>query len=448
MSYDLVIKGGRVISSGLCEVADLAVEGEKIAAIGMDLSGTTTLVASGLYVLPGAIDGHVHLFDPHSASVPTADSFASGTKAAAFGGVTTVLDFAESNDDETLERSLMLRQQDADGQAFIDYGFHMNIRHVSPAHLAEVPAMLDLGVPSFKLFMAWEGYRLSDVELLRTMEAVASCRGLSIVHAENEDVIQELKQRLMARGDTGPRWHTATSPPATESEAIHRALTLGEMSGSRVLIFHISSRPGLRELAMTKGRGQPTYGEVCIQYLVLTDELCQSESDLAHSLMIRPPIRSRDHQDALWAGLVDGTVDIVSTDHGPRKSTSDGKPHPSGTSSIETRLALLHTFGVRSGRLSVERWVELCCERPAEVFGLKQKGRLAPGYDADVVLFDPGRKLVLSPQTLHSAIDYSTYDGIEVTGIPVTTISRGQVLVDNGELCGSPAHGRFVHRSY
>lgn len=443
-----MVKGGQVISSGFSEVADLGVEGEKIAAIGTDLDGTKTLDASGLYVLPGAIDGHVHLFDSCSASVPTADDFATGTKAAAFGGVTTVVDFAESSGDEPLERSLMLRKRDADGHAFIDYGFHMNIRHASQEHLAQVPAMLDLGVPSFKLFMAWEGYRLSDVELLRSMEAVASCRGLSIVHAENEDIIQELKQRLIVAGQSGPRWHTATSPPATESEAIHRALRWGELSGSRVLIFHISSQPGLRELAVSKDRGQPAYGEVCIQYLVLTDDLYRSDSDFAHSLMVRPPLRSQDHQDGLWSGLMDGTVDIVSTDHGPRRSSSDGRPHPSGTSSIETRLALLHTFGVRSGRLSVDRWVKLCCERPAEVFGLRHKGRLAPGYDADIVMFDPGRKLVLSPQTLHSDIDYSTYDGIEVTGMPVTTISRGQVLVDNGELCGSPTHGRFVHRSY
>lgn len=448
MSYDLVIKGGLVVAAGGSEPADVAVSGERIAAIGLELDGANEIDATGCYVLPGAIDGHVHLSDPRSASIPTADTVATGTRAAAFGGVTTVVDFAESQPDEPLSESLMRRREDAEREACVDFGLHMIIRHATPSHLSGIPELVDLGVPSFKLFMAWADYRLTDVELLRAMETVASSDGLAIVHAENEDVIEERKQRLQAMGKVGARWHPKTSPPITESEAVHRALALAALAGVRTLIFHVSSGDGLRELVHAKARRQAAYGEVCVQYLVLTDELYQRDDDYAHSLMVRPPIRDRIHQDALWEGLADGGLDIVSTDHGPRTARPDAGPHPSGTSSIETRVSLLHEFGVRTGRISLERWVEVCAERPAEIFGLARKGRLAPGYDADIVVFDPQRTIALSAPTLHSAIDYSTYEGITVTGAPTVTISRGQVLVENERFVGPTAHGRFVERSY
>jgi dihydropyrimidinase len=347
--YDLVVKDGTPVGPETSYVADVAVNGERVVAVGLGLPGRREIDAGGLYVLPGAVDGHVHLTDPNSVSAPTADSFASGSRAAAFGGVTTVVDFAESDPAASLADALERRREDADGHSCIDYGLHMIVRDEHPARLEQIRALRERGVVSFKFFMAWEDYRLGDVALLRAMEAVAACDGLAIVHAEDEDVIQELRRRLVAARRRGPRWHAAASPPVTESDAIHRALALAELAGARVLIYHISSAEGIEELRRAKARGQPVHGEVCVQYLVLSDELYGGEDLFAQSLMIRPPLRDRTHQEALWRGAADGSVDIVSTDHGPRRPADDLTTQPSGTSGIEVRLALMHTFGVRAG---------------------------------------------------------------------------------------------------
>ena len=454
MSYDLVVKHGLVVTAGETFVADVAVTGERIAAIGHDLSGPRELEARGLYVLPGAVDGHVHLTDPTYPpySIPTADSFATASVAAACGGVTTLIDFAQPPPGQSLLEALDRRQEDADGQTVIDYGLHLCLRDPDPARLQEFPAVIARGVPSFKFFMAYDGYRLDDAALFRAMEAVAAQGGLAIVHAENFDIIQELRRRLAAEGKTGPRWHVQACPSITEGEAVHRALALARLAGARLLIYHQSCQEGVAELRQAKADGQAVFGEVCIQYLILTDEVYAADDLRAQALMVSPPLRDPAHQAALWAGLADGALDIVSTDHNPRhvQPASDGQPayHPAGTSSIETRLALLHTFGVRAGRLSLSRWVDTCCTRPAQVFGLARKGRLTPGADADLVLFDPNRPVTLSTRTLHSSIDFCTYDGLALMGFPVTTISRGEVIVADGRFVGRPGRGRFIERAY
>jgi dihydropyrimidinase len=448
MGYDLVIKGGRLVTAETTFIADVAIHGEQIQAIGNELRGEREMDATGLYVLPGAIDGHVHLTDEHSASVRTADSFVTGSRAAAFGGVTTLIDFAESQPGLSLVEALQQRQEDADGRAAIDYSLHLNLRDPDPARLAEIPAVFQQGVPSFKFFMAWEAYRLPDVPLFRAMEAVAAHNGLAVIHAENDDLIQEFRQRFAAKGLTGPRWHTAVCPPLTESEAIHRVLAFAGLAHARVLIYHVSSEEGVQEIARAKQRGQSVFGEACVQYLIYTDEVYQADDWTAEPMMVRPPIRDAAHQQALWQGLAEGSLDIISTDHNPRERRPTGQQQPPGMAGIEARLALMHTFGVRRGHLSLERWVERCCTRPAHVFGLSHKGRLAPGYDADIVLFDPTKEVAFSTESLHSAVDYCSYEGITVTGFPVATISRGRVLVENGEFVGTGSHGRFMARSY
>lgn len=454
MSYDLVVKHGLLISAADTVVADVAVAGEQIAAIGQDLHGRREVDARGLYVLPGAVDGHVHLTDPTYPpfSVPTADSFATASRAAAFGGTTTVIDFAQPSPGHSLLDELDRRQEDADGHSVIDYGLHLCLRDPDPARLAEVPAVFARGVPSFKFFMAYEGYRLDDAALFRAMEAVAACGGLAIVHAENFDIIQALRQRLAADGKTGPRWHVAACPSVAEGEAVNRALALACLAGARVLLYHQSCREGVRELRLAKQRGQIAFGEVCVQYLVLTDAVYARVDLSAQALMVSPPLRDAAHQAALWEGLGDGSLDIVSTDHNPRhpQPASGASPpyHPAGTASIETRLALMHTFGVRAGHLSLPRWVDACCTRPAQIFGLNRKGRLHPGCDADLVVFDPDKKVELTPANLHSAIDFSSYDGLWVTGFPVMTLSRGEIIVEGGEFTGRPGRGRFLERGY
>lgn len=450
MTYDLVIKHGQLITASESFVADVAISGERIIAIAADLTGQREIDARGLYVLPGAIDGHVHLTDstypPYA--IPTADSFATGSLAAACGGVTTLIDFAQPVPGQSLLEALDHRQEDADGHTVIDYSLHLNLRDPDPARLAEIPAIFARGLPSFKFFMAYEGYRLPDIALFRAMEAVAAQEGLAIVHAENFDIIQELRRRFVLEGKTGPRWHVPACPSVMEGEAVHRALALAQLAGVRTLIYHISCAEGVRELRLAKARGQAAFGETCPQYLLLTDEVYERDDLYAQALMISPPLRDTSHQAALWQGLTDGTLDIVSTDHNPRHQQTNPPAHPAGTAGIETRLALLYTFGVKTGRLSLNRWVELCCTRPAHLFGLTSKGHLAPPYDADLVLFDPTKEVTFSPQTLHSAIDFSTYEGITVTGFPVMTISRGEVIVENGQYIGRPGRGRFVKRGF
>lgn len=446
MAYDLVVKGGLVVTAEESFVADVAVTGERIAAVGAGLSGERELDARGLYVLPGAIDGHIHLTDPTFPpyTLPTADSFATASVAAAFGGVTTLLDFAQPAVGQPLLEELERRRSDADGQTILDYGLHLNLRDPDPARLAEIPAVFERGVPSFKLFMAYDGYRLPDMAIFRAMEAVAARNGLAIAHAENEDVVLELGQRLAAEGKTGPRWLRAMCPSVMEGEAVHRAIALAELAGARLLVFHISCAEGVREVGLAKGRGQAVLGEATSQHLVLTDALLQDDGFHAQSLAVRPPIRGPEHQAELWRGLGDGTLDIVSTDHCPRHPLETH--HPPGASGIEVRLALVHTFGVRAGLIDLRRWVEVCCTAPADIFALPQKGRLQPGRDADIVLFDPEREVALSPEALHSPIGFTSYEGVTVRGFPVVTISRGEVIVDHGTLLAEPGRGRFLER--
>jgi dihydropyrimidinase len=448
LSYDMVIKGGLVVTSHGESVADLAIDRERIAAIGDGLSGARELDATGLYVIPGAIDGHVHLqdptFPPHATL--TADTFATGTRAAAFGGVTTVVDFAQPAVGQPLLEELERRLSDADGEAVVDYGLHLNLRDPDPARIAEIPGVFARGVPSFKLYMAYDGYRLPDDAIFRAMLAVGEHGGLAVLHAENDDVIGELTRRLEAEGKTGPRWLAAACPPEGEAEAVHRAIALAGIAGARLLVFHLSCAESAAEVAQAKARGQAVAGEVTSHGLVLDQSSLQSDDAHAHSLAVRPPIREVVQRDALRAALADGTIDVVSSDHCPRAPM--GSVQPAGVSGIEARLALVHHVGVGSGLIDRSRWVHACSTRPAELLGLSQKGDLRPGRDADVVLFDPAKEVVLSMETLHSALPFSSYEGMAVRGYPVTTISRGEVIVEDGAFIGAAGRGRFVERGY
>jgi dihydropyrimidinase len=448
LTYDLVVKAGLVVTAEEAVVADVAVSGERIAAIGSGLSGRVELDARGLYVIPGAVDGHVHLNDltfPPYAPL-TADSFATGTRAAAFGGVTTVVDFAQPAVGQPLVDGLEQRLADAAGEAVIDYGLHLNLRDPDPARLAEVPEVFRRGVPSVKLYMAYEGYRLPDAAIFRAMGAVAAQGGLSILHAENDDVIGELRRRLEAAGKTGAAWLAASCPPEGEAEAVHRAIALAGLAGSRLLVFHLSCAEAADEVARAKRNGREVAGEVTSHGLVLDQSALRGGDLRAESLAVRPPIRDSAQRDALWAAVVARTIDIVSSDHCPRLPLETS--HPAGVSGIETRLALVHTFGVGTGRIDLCRWVDACCSRPAELFGLARKGRLRPGCDADIVLFDPEREVTLSADTLHSAIPFASYEGVVLRGYPVTTVSRGEMIVADGVFVGTDGRGEFVERGW
>jgi dihydropyrimidinase len=445
MNYDLVIRDGQLITPHETFAADIGINGERITTIGHGLSGQREVNARGLYVIPGAIDAHVHLTDPDYAPLytPNADSFAVGTRAGAFGGVTSLVDFAAPKAGLNLVEALKRRRGQADGQVVTDYALNLTLRDTNPERLTELPAIFERGVTSIKMFMAFEGYQLNDVTIFRAMEVVAARQGLAVLHAENFEIISELR-RMTAKGETGPKWHLATCPSVTEGEAVHRVIAFAKHTGARLLLYHQSCEEGVREIRLAKARGQAVYGEVCVAYLVYTSEDYARTLEHGYTILVSPPIREAHHQAALWQALADGTLDIVSSDHGPqaRRPGQSG----AGVSSIEARLALVHHFGVRTGRLSLNRWVEVCCTNTAKIFGLPQKGQLVPGYDADLVLFDPDKTVTLTPQTLHSAIDYCSYDGLTVTGYPVVTLSRGEVIVEEGRFVGQPGRGRFIER--
>jgi dihydropyrimidinase len=301
-------------------------------------------------------------------------------------------------------------------------------------------------VPSFKLYMAYEGYRIPDAAIFRAMLEIAAQNGLAVLHAENDEVIEELGSRLAAEGKTGPRWLAAACPPEAEAEAVHRAIMLAQVAGARLLVFHLSCSASVREVAVAKKRGRSVAGEVTSHGLALDRSALLSGDRRAQSLAVRPPIRASAEREALWAALARRTIDIVSSDHCPRVPCASSQP--AGVSGIEVRLALVHALGVGGGLIDLPRWVEVCCTRPAEVFGLDRKGRLRPGCDADIVLFDPGKEVALAAETLHSAIPFASYEGMTVRGFPVATISRGEPIVEDGTFRGAPGRGRFVERGF
>lgn len=446
MTYDLVIKNGTVVTAHATFPADVAVAGERIAALGQALSGRRELDARGQYVLPGAVDGHVHFHDPTYAPhyPPTADTFAGGSRAAALGGVTSFVDFAAPAAGLSLVEQLERRQEAADGQVVIDYALNLTLRDRAPERGLELDAIFARGVNSIKLFMAYEGYQLDDVTLFRAMRVAARHAGLAVVHAENFDLIRELRRELAAAGQDAAEGMLAACPAVMEAEAVHRAIALAQLAGARLLLYHQTCEEGVREIRLAKARGQAVFGEACIQHLVYTNADDERMRARGVSILTGPPIREAHHQAALWAGLADGTLDIISTDHGP-KPRQPGQVGQ-GSTGVEARLALAHHFGVNAGRLSLNRWVAVCCTNPAAIFGLPRKGRIEPGWDADLVVFDPRRTVTLSAQTLHSEVDFCSYDGLTVTGYPTATLSRGEVVAQAGQFVGEPGRGRFLAR--
>jgi dihydropyrimidinase len=447
--HDLVIRGGRVIGARGELTADVAVDGERIASVGLGLRGRREIDAGGLYVIPGAVDGHVHMRTERPVDVYD-DTFETGTIAAAFGGVTAIVDQAQVEPGTPLLEGLRKRRREADGACVIDYGLHLNLREPSLDRVAEIPQAMAEGCPTVKLFMSYETYRLPDDILLRAMQRVAAEGGMAIVHAENGAIVAELTRELVESGRMSPETFPGISPPVMEGEAAHRALAIARLAGCPLLIFHLTTADSVAELRRARDAGQAAFGEALLHHLLLGDEL-YADPDLAPQFMGTPPLRPREHRDALWAALADGTIDVVSTDHGPRRRVADETGtlrHRPGTSGVEVRLALMHSEGVVSGRIDLPRWVELCCTAPARLHGLTQKGRLAPGCDADIVLFDPAAEWTLTAAALHSDIDHATYQGLRVRGRPVATIARGEVVVADGELRAEPGRGRFVGREH
>ncbi len=454
--------GGTVVSPAGVSPADVLVEGERISALAAPGSETAVawaaaagqvIDATGLYVLPGGIDVHTHMEMPFGGTF-SVDTFETGTRAAAWGGTTTIVDFAVQAKGTSLLATLDKWHAKADGHSVIDYGFHMIVSDVNDTTLKEMESCIGAGVNSFKMFMAYPGvFYATDGEIVRAMTRAAETGAVIMMHAENGIAIDQLVAQALAAGKTDPLQHGLTRPPELEAEATHRAITLAQVTGSPLYIVHLSAAQPLRAVAEARDTGQNVFAETCPQYLYLSlDDLARPDFEGA-KYVASPPLRPREHQGTLWRGLRTNDLSVVSTDHCPfcfkeqkELGRGDFSKIPNGIPGVEHRMDLLHQ-GVVAGELSLARWVEVAATTPARMFGLyPRKGIIAPGSDADIVLYDPQATQVLSAATHHMNVDYSAYEGFGITGQVRTVLSRGEVVIDGGEYRGRTGHGQFLRR--
>lgn len=446
-----LISGGIVLSAAGPVQADLLIDGEQIAAIGTSLGpADQSIDAAGRYVLPGGVDVHTHmeLATPNGVAC---DDFVTGTRAAACGGTTTIVDYAGHERGESVLAGLARWQARAAGRAHIDYAFHMMISELTDQVLAELASLPDAGVTSIKIFMAYPGvYMIDDAQIYRILREAGRLGILTAVHAENGTVIEELRREYLAAGQTSPRYHAASRPALLEGEATGRLIALAELAGAPVYIAHLSAAQALTAVHAARDCGRRVYAETCPQYLFL-DECLLSDQD-GHRYVCSPPLRTIAAQQALWQGLQRGDLDVVATDHCPFTAAQKSRGErdftliPNGLHGVEERLVLLYQ-GVITGRISLARWVELSATGPARLFGLyPRKGALVPGADADLVVFDPAAEHTLSAATHHSATDYSVYEGLAVRGRVDIVMQRGEVLVDGDGFHGNPGAGQFLRR--
>lgn len=469
----VLISGGTVVSSTGSAAQDIFIDGERIAALlepgsrfRDGITADTTIDATGKYVIPGGVDAHTHMEMPFGGT-RASDTFETGTRAAAWGGTTTIIDFVVQAQGQRVQDQLAAWHQKAAGHCAVDYAFHQIIGDVNAESLKAMDELIAEGVTSFKLFMAYPGVFLSDDgQIVRAMQTAAGNGGLIMMHAENGSAIDVLVQQALARGDTAPYFHGVTRPWQTEQEATHRAVMLADITGAPLYVVHVSAAQALARIAEARHAGQNVFGETCPQYLYLSlEEQLGAPGFEGAKWVCSTPLRSRaeGHQDQLWRYLRTGDVTAVSTDHCPfcmKEQKELGLDNfakiPNGIGSVEHRLDLLFQ-GVQDGRISVERWVDLCCTAPARMFGLYgRKGALIPGADADVVIYDPHGHTSIGLGTddegrptgrmHHMNMDYSAWEGFEIDGHVDVVLSRGTVIKDDSGYVGTSTHGRFVPR--
>ena len=457
MQFDTLIQGGTVVTAADTYAADIGISGGRITAIAQQLPRETArqvLSAQGLYVMPGGIDVHTHLDMPFGGTT-SADDFESGTIAAAFGGTTTLIDFAIQYKGQTLRTAFDTWMKKAERKAVIDYAFHCIITDLPDARLDDMDALVREGVSSFKLFMAYPGvFMLEDALIFKAMLQAARNGALICMHAENGGAIDVIVQRALAEGKTAPKYHALTRPTTAEAEATGRSIALAEMAGAPVYIVHLSCNEALEKVREARDRGLPVYAETCPQYLFLSLENMDVPGFEAAKYVFTPPLREKWHQEKLWAGLAADHLQAVSTDHCPfcyKEQKEMGKGDftkiPNGGPGIEHRLSLVFTGGVHGKRFSLNRFVELVSTTPAKLFGLyPRKGTIAVGTDADLILFDPNKEEIISAKTHHMKVDYSMFEGIRVKGVPRQVLVGGRLVIDNGKFVGKPGQGQFLKR--
>jgi dihydropyrimidinase len=451
-----LIKNGEIVTAADRYVADLYLEDGVIQAIGRKLdarAGDKVIDAAGLFVFPGGVDAHTHLDMPFMGTT-SADDFETGSIAAAVGGTTSVVDFVIPGRGQPLLEALEDWHKKGKKSVF-DYAFHMAVTHYSEAVRKEIEVCVrEKGITSFKTFMAYKGaLGIDDLELFNVMETAKSLGAMVTVHAEHADLVDSLVARHIAQGKVHPRFHAQSRPPEVEGEATSRALTLAKVTQEQVYVVHMTCKHSVDALAAARQAGQVAYGETCPQYLLL-DETRYDEPDFGGAkYVMSPPLRAKEHQEVLWAALRSGIIQTVATDHCPFTlgQKAAGKDNfakiPNGAPGIENRMALMYTYGVLEGRISLHKFVDICSTQPARLFGMTNKGSIGIGLDADLVLWDPAAQGVISAKTHHQRVDYNAFEGFKTQGRAEYVFVNGRLVVEANQYVGERGGGRYVHRA-
>ncbi len=454
-TYDLVIRDGKIGTAADVFDCDIAVKGGRIAALGHDLpKGEHEIAARGRLVLPGGVDGHIHLSQDLFDDWELADDFSSGTLSAACGGTTTIIPFAYQAKGTSLRAAVQEYHRRSDGKAYIDYAFHLIITDPTTTVLGQdLPALIADGYTSFKLYMTYDPVKLNDRQLLDILSLAKRERAMSMVHAENHDAIVWLTELLESTGHVAPKFHVTAHSAVGEGEATHRAISISELLEVPILIVHVSSREAAEEIRRAQSRGLRIYAETCPQYLFLTADDLDKPDYQGAACVCSPPPRDKDAQEAIWTGLANGTFAVVSSDHSPfRMAGPKGKfgtgrrppfsKVPNGVPGVETRLPLLLSEGVLKGRITLPQFVALTASNAAHIYGMPRKGRIAVGADADLVIWNTDREVTISQSLLHHDCDYTPYEGMNVSAWPDTVLSRGEIVVEGMKPAPAMQKGR------
>lgn len=451
-----LIKNGNVVTATDNYFADVLIEEEKVSVIGarLDIEADKIIDAANQLVIPGGIDPHTHMELPFGGT-SSSDDFRTGTIAAAHGGTTTIIDFAVQAHGEALAQAVDNWHKKAEGKTAIDHAFHLIVTDLPDERVPELKQLIGEGITSFKLFMAYPGVFLSDdATIYRAMKAAGQSGGLICMHAENGIVINEIIKNALAEGKTAPKFHALTRPTKAEAEGVHRAIAIAEMAEAPVYIVHLSCFDALEEVRAARDLGLPAYAETCPQYLFLDYTHYEQEGFEGAKYVMTPPLREKWNQEKLWAGLRTDDLQVVSTDHCPfcfkeqkELGRNDFTKIPNGGPGVEHRMSLIFNGGVAAGRISLNRFVELTSTAAAKIFGLfPRKGTVAVGSDADIVIFDPNQEQTISASTHHMNVDYSAYEGLKIKGVVKTVLSRGRVVVEDGQFTGKAGDGQFLKR--
>jgi dihydropyrimidinase len=453
-----IIRNGRIVTAVDDYNADILIENGVVQMIAKtidaDIAADKVIDAKGRLVIPGGIDPHTHMELPFGGTAAS-DTFETGTIAAAYGGTTTIIDFAVQGKGESLNQALDNWHRKAEGHTSIDCGFHLICTDLPDSRLPEMKSMIDQGVSSFKLFMAYPGvFYVDDGTIYNAMRMAGDAGGLICMHAENGIVINQIIKHALAEGKTAPKYHALTRPTKAEAEGVHRAIAIAEMAHSPVYIVHLSCDDALQEVTRARDNGTPVYAETCPQYLFLDYSVYEQEGFEGAKWVMTPPIREKFNQDKLWRGLQFNDLQVIATDHCPfcfkeqkELGRDDFTKIPNGGPGVEHRMSLVYNGGVASGRISVNRFVEITSTNAAKIFGLfPRKGTIAVGSDADIVIFDPNEEMTISAKSHHMNVDYSCYEGYKVRGVTKTVLSRGDVVIEDGKYVAQPGRGAFLKR--